>query len=126
MTTTPDQPRRKIRRMFRIEGVTLLVVGVLFTGYSYIDSQRQASADDCLTDQVTKLTAAIEARGQVAEQSVKINEAVILRIARVSGEPNRQQLINEALSDYINETDKVEKGRDKAVIPPFPNGKCDI
>ena len=126
MTSTPISPRRKIRRMFRIEGVTLLVVGVLFTGYSYIDSQRQAASDDCLTDQVTKLTAAIESRGTIAGETIRINEEVILRQAQAAGKPNRDELVDKALDDYVIATNKLEKSRVKAVIPPFPNGKCDV
>lgn len=118
--TTPE----RLRRRQRIEGTALLIVGILFSTFSYVNEKRDDAQEHCLTDQITKLTGAIEARGEINAANSQATKTVILGVATAAGSDD-YAAVGEALRQYVTDIDEVEKSRRDTAIPPFPNGKCD-
>lgn len=118
--TTPE----RLRRRQRIEGTALLIVGILFAAATYVNEERDDQQEKCLTDQIVKLTDAIEARGQINAANTQATRTVILGVAQASATRDRTLVAN-ALSQYVADSERIEQDRKDTKIPPFPNGKCD-
>lgn len=118
--TTPQ----RLRRRQRIEGTALLIVGVLFATATYVNEKRDDSQEKCLTDQITKITTAIDARGKLNAANTQATRDVILGVAK-STKSKDYSGIESVLNEYVITTERTEARRQATKIPPFPNGKCD-
>lgn len=118
--TTPE----RLRRRQRIEGTALLTVGILFACATYVNEKRDDQQEKCLTDQIVKITTAIDARGQINAANTQATRDVILGVANSTATKNYAG-VEVALQKYVTTTERTEASRKATKIPPFPNGKCD-
>lgn len=139
MTTPEALKARQLKALkwLRIEGFILgavLVVVGLDEWYDEQEENRQdkvnARQEQCLTEQVTELTDALNARAELTNQLNEATGQVIDSFARAaaqqqSGKAPSNTPIIKALENYSKVRDDVAKLRDRTPFPPFPTGKCD-
>jgi hypothetical protein len=118
--TTPE----RIRRRQRIETALVAATMVLSAVSMFVLSLE----DDCVTEQITDLTDALNAR---SDSTGRLNEATaevinsFVQAAQRPDDPDNRTPILKALNDYAEVRADVRESRRENPFPPFPTGKCE-
>jgi MoxR-like ATPase len=122
--TTPE----RLRRRQRIETALVLVTIVLATLSVFWTDRQNAQQDECVAEQITDLTDALNAR---SDSTGKLNDATgevinsFVQAAQSPDDPDNRAPILRALNDYAEVQADVREARRDNPFPPFPTGKCD-
>lgn len=122
--TTPE----RIRRRQRIETALVAATMVLSAVSMFVLSLENERQDDCVTEQITDLTDALNAR---SESTGRLNEATaevinsFVQAAQRPDDPDNRTPILKALNDYAEVRADVRESRRENPFPPFPTGKCE-
>jgi CHASE1-domain containing sensor protein len=138
--TTPENLKKRqerILRLLRIEGLilalVLVVVGLsqVYTGYQN-DKQ-----DECVSQQITDLTEALNARSALTQElndaTAAVLDSFVVAASKAPNPDTRTEAerradsrpIIEALENYAQVRDEVKEAREKNPFPPFPEGTCE-
>jgi hypothetical protein len=122
--TTPE----RIRRRQRIETALVAATMVLSAVSMFVLSLENEEQDDCVTEQITDLTDALNAR---SDSTGRLNEATaevinsFVKAAQRPDDPDNRTPILKALNDYAEVRADVRESRRENPFPPFPTGKCE-
>lgn len=116
--TTPE----RLRRRQRIEGVVLILLGVLMVLQSWHVQSNANDQRECLQGNFTALSEALDARGGLAAREGAATEAVIRAVSAADGD---EAALDEAFDAYEREQTAIDKVRADNPLPPFPPGTCE-
>ena len=114
--TTPE----RLRRRQRIEGVLLVVIGLLMLLQSVLFNAQDQRQRECLEDNFTALSNALEVRSELVSRETEAAKRVNLAELTASTD----QEVVEELELYKTEIEEIQRIREENPVPPYPSGEC--
>lgn len=111
----------RFRRRQRIEGVALLILGVLTIILAIYFRAQDTAQRECVADKFSELARVLQIRGDLQQRDANSQARVILRVAKAD-DPSE---VRSALDLYVSEQADIEAERARHPVPPFPAGSCE-
>ena len=128
--TTPE----RLRRRQRLESAGIAILCVFLVGSTLYSAREDQQQNECLTDQVTKLTDSLTFRTGLTQQDSALNQSadriqdeVILRVseATTQAEANAAfETFRQSRTMIESERQRIQEERENNPVPPFPTGSC--
>lgn len=114
--TTPE----RLRRRQLIEGLVLIVIGVVMIIQGFYFGHQDKEQRECLANNFRDLSVALNDRSSLVDRETQANRRV--NLAELNSTTDAEYLAE--LQWYDREIDAIEKARDETPLPPYPVGEC--
>ena len=116
---------KRLRREF-FESLGLIVVGVMVVLSTVLNIHDGNAVEDrfrdCMVDQITKVSAAVNARTEASADSSESLNMVIVEISSATSDKD----VSLAFQRFLKKQAAIEDRNEQDPIPPFPNGECEL